>query len=62
MAIKQKRPNAGINEFVIRAFDYDNRVVGQFNSRQTESLALKSYSCPPTASVCCLMMNSCFSI
>ena len=46
MAIKQKRQNYGINEFVLRAFDYDNNVIGRFDDQQTGSLALKHHSCP----------------
>jgi hypothetical protein len=51
VAIKQKNQNAGITEFVLRAFDHDNRVVGRFDDRQTGSLALKHHSCDNGASV-----------
>lgn len=51
LSIKQKRQNYGINEFVIRAFDYDNNVVGRFDDRQTGNLALKHHTCPNGASI-----------
>lgn len=51
VSIKQKRQNYGINEFVIRAFDYDNNVIGRFDDRQTGNLALKHHTCPNGASV-----------
>ncbi len=51
MAIKQKQQNYGINEFAIRAFDYNGDVVGQFEDRQTGSLALRHHSCPNGGSV-----------
>ncbi len=51
MAIKQKRKNYGINEFVLRAFDYDGNIVGRFDDRQTGNLALKHHTCPNGASV-----------
>jgi hypothetical protein len=51
VAIKQKRKNYGINEFVIRAFDADNNVVGRFDDQQTGNLALKPHPCPNGASV-----------
>ncbi len=51
MAIKQKRQNYGINEFVLSAFDYDGYVVGRFVDQQTGTLALRHHSCPNGASV-----------
>ncbi|CAF3371041.1 unnamed protein product [Rotaria socialis] len=51
LAIKQKRPNNGIGEFVIRAFDNEYHVVGRFDDRQTGNLALKHNSCTNGASV-----------
>jgi hypothetical protein len=51
VAIKQKRQNYGISEFVLRAFDYDGNIVGQFDDRQTGSLDLRHHSCPNGASV-----------
>ena len=51
MAIKQKRQNYGISEFVLSAFDYDGNVVGRFVDQQTGNLALRHHSCPNGASV-----------
>ena len=51
MAIRQKRQNYGISEFVLRAFDYDGNIVGRFDDQQTGHLALKHQSCPNGASV-----------
>jgi hypothetical protein len=51
VAIKQKRQNYGINEFVLRAFDSDNNVIGRFDDQQTGNLALKHHTCPNGASV-----------
>jgi hypothetical protein len=51
VAIKQKRQNYGINEFVLSAFDYDGNVVGRFVDQQTGNLALRHHSCPNGASV-----------
>lgn len=51
MAIKQKRENFGISEFVLRAFDGDNNVVGRFDDQQTGNIALKHQACPNGASV-----------
>jgi hypothetical protein len=51
VAIKQKRQNYGINEFAIRAFDYNGDVVGHFEDRQTGNLALRHHSCPNGGSV-----------
>lgn len=51
VAIKQKRQNYGISEFVLSAFDYDGNVVGRFVDQQTGNLALRHHSCPNGASV-----------
>ena len=51
MAIRQKRQNYGISEFVLRAFDYEGNVVGRFDDQQTGQLALKQHICPNGASV-----------
>jgi hypothetical protein len=51
VAIKQKRKNYGISEFVLSAFDGDN-IVGRFDDQQTANLALKHHICPNGASVC----------
>ncbi len=51
MAIRQKRQNYGISEFVLRAFDYEGNVVGKFDDQQTGQLALKHHNCPNGASV-----------
>lgn len=51
VAIKQKRQNYGINEFVLRAFDGDNNVIGRFDDQQTGNLALKHQTCPNGANV-----------
>jgi len=51
VAIKQKRKNYGISEFVLSAFDGDN-IVGRFDDQQTANLALKHHTCPNGASVC----------
>ncbi|CAF1083425.1 unnamed protein product [Adineta steineri] len=51
LAIKQKRQNYGIGEFVLRAFDADNNVVGRFDDRQTGKISLKHHTCPNGASV-----------
>ena len=51
MSIKQKRQNHGIKEFVLRAFDGNDQVVGRFDDLQTGSLALKHQTCPNGASV-----------
>lgn len=56
MAIKQKRPNYGVGEFVIRAFDHEGRVVGRFDDRHTGNLALKHHTCANGASVCIFVM------
>ena len=51
MAIKQKRPNYGINEFVLRAFDYDGNVVGQFENQRIGDLVLRHHQCQNGANV-----------
>lgn len=51
MSIKQKRPNYGIHEFALRAFDYDGNVVGRFDDQQTGTLALRHHTCPNGANV-----------
>ncbi len=51
MAIKQKQRNYGINEFVLRAFDGDNNVIGRFDDQQTGNLALRQSICPNGANV-----------
>ncbi len=51
MALRQKRQNYGISEFVLRAFDYDGNIVGRFDDQQTGNLALRHHSCPNGASV-----------
>jgi len=52
VAIKQKRENYGISEFVIQAFDGDNNVIGRFDDQRTGKLALQHHPCPNGASVC----------
>jgi len=52
VAIKQKRQNYGIGEFVLSAFGSDNQVVGRFDDQQTVNLLLKYNQCPSGASVC----------
>jgi hypothetical protein len=52
VAIKQKRENYGISEFVIQAFGVDNNVVGRFDDQQTGKLALQHHSCSNGAGVC----------
>lgn len=52
VAIKQKRQNYGVQEFVLRAFDYDDNVVGRFDDRQTGNLPIKHHTCSNGASVC----------
>jgi hypothetical protein len=54
VSIKQKRQNDGINEFVLRAFDYDGNVVGRFDDRQTGNIPLSHETCPNGATVCIL--------
>ena len=51
VAIKQKRQNYGVNEFALRAFDYDGNVIGRFDDQQSGSLALKHHTCPNGATV-----------
>ncbi|CAF1353048.1 unnamed protein product [Rotaria sp. Silwood1] len=51
LAIRQKRPNSGIHEFVVRAFDFDNHVVGRFDDRQIGNLVLKHQPCSDGANV-----------
>lgn len=51
MSIKQKRPNYGINEFAVRAFDYDGNVVGRFDDQLSSTLAAKHHTCPNGANV-----------
>jgi hypothetical protein len=51
VAIRQKRQNYGINEFALRAFDYDGNIVGRFDDQQTGQLALKHHTCPNGANV-----------
>jgi hypothetical protein len=51
VAIKQKRHNYGVQEFVLRAFDYDGNVVGRFDDRQTVSLDMRHHTCPNGAGV-----------
>ena len=51
VAIKQKRQNYGVNEFVLRAFDYDGNVIGRFDDQQAGSLTLKHHTCPNGATV-----------
>ena len=51
MSIKQKRQNYGINEFVLRAFDLEDNVIGRFDDQQTGSIALKHQTCPTGANV-----------
>ncbi len=51
VSIKQKQQNYGVNEFVLRAFDYDGNIVGRFDDRQTGNLPLRHHSCPNGASV-----------
>jgi hypothetical protein len=51
VALKQKRQNYGINEFVLRAFDFDGNIVGGFDDQQTGSLALRHHICPNGAGV-----------
>ncbi|UJR14214.1 hypothetical protein I4U23_001207 [Adineta vaga] len=45
LSIKQKRPNDGIREFVLRGFDAENNVVGRFDDGQTERLTLRHHTC-----------------
>jgi hypothetical protein len=52
VAIKQKRQNYGIGEFVLSAFGGDNQVVGRFDDQQTVNLPLKYNQCSNGASVC----------
>lgn len=52
MAIKQKHPNDGIREFVLRGFDADNNVVGRFDDGQIEKLAVRHHPCSNGAAVC----------
>lgn len=51
MAIKQKRQNYGVQEFVLRAFDYDGNVIGRFDDQPTGNVALRHHTCPNGASV-----------
>jgi hypothetical protein len=51
VAIKQKRQNYGVQEFVLRAFDYDGNVIGRFDDQQTGNVALRHHTCPNGASV-----------
>lgn len=51
VSIKQKRANDGIREFVLRAFDYDNNVIGRFDDQHTGNLALRHQTCPNGTSV-----------
>lgn len=51
MAIKQKQPNYGINEFVVRACDYEGNIIGRFDDHQTGHLNLQHYPCANGASV-----------
>lgn len=51
MSIKRKRANDGIREFVLRAFDYDNNVIGRFDDQHTGNLALRHQTCPNGTSV-----------
>jgi hypothetical protein len=51
VSIQQKRQNYGINEFVLRAFDHDDNVVGRFEDQPTGNLALKHHTCPNGANV-----------
>lgn len=51
MSIKQKRPNYGISEFVLSAYDYDGNVVGRFVEQSAGSLPLRHHTCPNGASV-----------
>ncbi|CAF0897527.1 unnamed protein product [Rotaria sordida] len=44
--LRQIRPNYGINEFVIRAFDHDGNVVGRFDDPQISNLMVKHHTCP----------------
>ena len=57
MEIRQKRQNYGINEFVLRAFDYNNHIVGRFGDQRTKDLTLRHYTCPSGASVCILTVH-----
>lgn len=50
-AIKQKQQNYGINEFVVRAFDYEGNIIGRFDDQQTGHLNLQHYPCSNGASV-----------
>jgi hypothetical protein len=51
VSIKQKRQNYGINEFVLRAFDHYDNVVGHFEDQPTGTLALKHETCQNGANV-----------
>ncbi|CAF4724393.1 unnamed protein product, partial [Rotaria sp. Silwood2] len=44
--LRQVRPNYGINEFVIGAFDHEGNVVGRFDDPQIGNLVLKHHTCP----------------
>ncbi|CAF3555241.1 unnamed protein product [Rotaria socialis] len=51
LSIKQKRRNYAINEFVLRAFDYDGNVIGRFDNTQTGDLTLNHHTCSNGANV-----------
>lgn len=51
LSIKQKRTNYGINEFVLRAFDEDDNVIGRFDDQQIGNLAIQHHTCSNGASV-----------
>ncbi|CAF1094588.1 unnamed protein product [Adineta steineri] len=51
LAIKQKKQNYGISEFVLRAFDYDGNIIGRFDDQPTGNLALRHHTCPNGANV-----------
>lgn len=61
VSIKQKRPNYGIQEFALRAFDGDT-VVGRFDNQQTGNLVLKYQTCSNGVAnvrirVCCMYVT-----
>ncbi|CAF4729236.1 unnamed protein product [Rotaria sp. Silwood1] len=43
--LRQVRPNYGINEFVVAAFDHDGNVVGRFDDPQIGNLDVKHHTC-----------------
>lgn len=51
VALKQKRRNYGIHEFVLRAFDLDDNVIGRFDDRSTDNLFSKYHTCTNGANV-----------